>query len=185
MSGLLIKSMKGFGYGLMIGPVVVAAIAFVQAQRHNSRVDDVRQTRAVIRNAHVLDHSRDASSAQTISEYRLDLNWRDDNGVEKRADNVLISRRLGVRLVDGDQLIQSHVQIRYRTDKPESVQVLDQVEPPIRRRNALDEALLASGHSWPLAMIGGVMFYLAIKQDKPGQAPRRDRSLIGVRRVRD
>ncbi|MFM2422416.1 MAG: hypothetical protein RL291_946 [Pseudomonadota bacterium] len=165
MVEFLIKAMKGFGYGLMIGPVVVAVIAYIQTVQHNRLVEDMREARATIRNANVLT-PRAQSASVNARQYTLDLDWRDEQGQQRRADNILIHPRLGRRLVDGDELIQDTVRIRYSALKPDRVVMIEPQGAEVVRRDPFMEALYLSGYSWPLAMIGGILFYFALKREE-------------------
>jgi hypothetical protein len=159
--------MKGFGFGLMLGPIVIAMLAFWQANAHNKVIAESRDARATILNAHILTPKGAAQNDTRSAQYMLDLNWRDDKGQEQRAENVPIPRRLGTRLVDGDELIQTSVRIRYDVQKPDRVVMIEPQQPSLRLRNPVDEAVVASGHGWFLAILGGILFYLGIKRDEP------------------
>jgi hypothetical protein len=163
----LLRTMKGFGYGLLIGPVAIAFIAAVQAVRHNQAIADTLEARATIRNAHVFTpRTNETPVPRRFAHYKLDLDWRDDQGRERRADSVAIHPQLGRRLVEGNALVQDTVRIRYRAGEPDRVLMVEPRVDDIAPRNPLIEALAAAHFSWPLALFGGMMFYFALKRER-------------------
>jgi hypothetical protein len=157
--------MKSFGYGLLVGPVVVACLSAYEVLRFNRLIETTRETRAVIRNAHIVSPKWTAPGQAAVG-YRLDLDWRDDAGRARRAEQIAIDPALGRRLVEGNALVQDSVRIRYDLADPGRVLMIDPPQGATSQRNPFAQGLIAAGVSWPLSILGGLLFYFALRRER-------------------